>query len=625
MTLDGLVRVGAAVPHVSVANCGANVDSIVELCERMADEGVRIAVFPELSVTAYTCGDLFQQRALLEGAFRGLYDIAARTARLPIVAIVGLPMTHEGKLINAAAVISSGEVRGVVSKSYLPNYSEFYEKRWFRTLCHPNDTIFSVDGVKFGVEICEDLWAPIPPSTRLALGGAELLFNLSASDSLVGKRQSLTNLIKHQSFTCQAAYVYSSAGYGESTTDLVFDGKAIIAENGYLLADSRRWQREAFFEMADVDVAMLRSDRLANGTFADCADRETEGMQFEEIDVTPSAPYNEPERLLHPVDPTPFIPHDEEVARQHWDEIIQLQALGLVKRLDVTHAKSLTIGISGGLDSTLALLVACRAFDMMGKERSGIIAVTMPGYGTSGRTKTNADALMEALGVTMREISIIPAVEQHFRDIDHDPEVRDVTYENSQARVRTLLLMDIANQHGGFVLGTGDLSELALGWCTYNGDQMSMYGVNADVPKTVVRHLVRRFAELMPEIAPTLIDIVATPVSPELLPGVQITEDAVGPYELHDFFLFQMLRLHRGPRVMFRLACSAFEGTYEPEVILKWLRTFISRFFAQQFKRSCMPDGPKVGRVALSPRGDWRMPSDASAATWMAELDQIKY
>ncbi len=623
------MRVGAAVPRVVPADCDANAASIIEQCHEVASRGVRLVAFPELAITGYTCGDLFLQDALLEGSRRALEHIAVETARLPLVIVVGVPMRVEGVLCNCAAVVSSGKVHALVTKTYLPNYAEFYEKRWFHALLHPNSTLFELDGFRFGVEICEDLWAPIPPSRHLSLAGAEVIVNLSASNSLVAKRKALTRLIVAESASQHCAYVYCSSGFGESTTDCVFDGKAIIADNGFLQADSQRWQRDPFFEMADIDIELIKSERNANGTFCDCAQRENSTNSFEVINVTPKTPAQVSDDFIRKVDSRPFVPSDPKVLAENCDEIASIQALGLAKRLQATGCKSLTIGISGGLDSTLALLVAVKTFDMLGLDRKGIIAVTMPGFGTSGRTKNNADALMKHLGVTIREIPIGTAVMQHFKDINHDPEQRDVTYENAQARMRTLILMDIANQTGGMVLGTGDLSELALGWATYNGDHMSMYGINAGVPKTAVRQVVNRFAELDPELAPTLRDIIETPVSPELLPAdskgeiAQVTEDLVGPYELHDFFLYHLVRFRRRPKKIFLLACKAFKDEYEPAVIAKWLKTFIRRFFSQQFKRSCLPDGPKVGTVGISPRGDWRMPSDASATLWLKEAEEL--
>ena len=617
-------------PRVSVADCAANADAIIEQCAALAAQAVRLVVFPELSVTAYTAADLLHTSSLLDQAYRQLHRIASETASLPLVAVVGLPLTMNSTVVNAAAVISSGRIHAVVGKTYLPNYNEYYENRWF-TPAEENSTIFTLDGVRFGVEICEDLWAPIAPSTHLALAGAEVILNLSASNDIVGKRATLENLIKAQSTRCCAAYVYSSCGYGESTTDVVFDGKAIIAENGAMVVSSGRWHTDPFAEVADIDVEALRRDRLHHPNFHFCAERENAGRKFTYIDVTPEAAPVDEHTLMRGVNPNPFVPADDLRRSARSEEIINIQTLGLMRRLEAARCTSLVVGISGGLDSTLALLVACRAFDRLGLPRTGITAVTMPGFGTTDRTHDNACTLMEELGVTSREISIVPAVRQHFADIGHDASVHDVTYENSQARERTQLLMDIANQTGGIVLGTGDLSELALGWCTYNGDHMSMYGVNAGVPKTLVKSLVEYFAAIAPNERErrTLLDIVDTPISPELTPAdssgriAQKTEDLVGPYELHDFFLFHFMRTGASPARILFLAEQAFCGRYDRATILRWMRTFFRRFFTQQFKRSCMPDGPKVGSVSLSPRGDWRMPSDASMALWMKEIDEL--
>ena len=625
------LRVAAAVPRVNVADCEANATAIIEQCGRLAGRAVRLAVFPELCITSYTVGDLLHSRTLLDSAYAELHRIAAETASMPIVAVVGVPLNMNSTVVNCAAVISSGRIHAVVGKTYLPNYNEFYENRWF-TPADANSTIFVVDGVRFGVEICEDLWAPIAPSTHLALAGAEVILNLSASDDIVGKRATLENLIKAQSARCCAAYVYSSCGYGESTTDVVFDGKAIIAENGAMVVSSERWHTEAFAEVADIDTFALRRDRLHHPKFHFCAERENSGREFNYIDVTPAVQPLPAHELLRGVNPHPFVPADDSRRQRRCEEIINIQTFGLMRRLDFTKCTSLVVGISGGLDSTLALLVACRAFDRLGLPRTGITAVTMPGLGTSDRTLVNARDLMDELGVTSREISIVPAVERHFADIGHDPSVHDLTYENSQARERTQILMDIANQTGGMVLGTGDLSELALGWSTYNGDHMSMYGVNADVPKTLVKSLVEYLAGIAGSDRErrTLLDIVDTPISPELTPAdakgdiAQKTEDLVGPYELHDFFLFHFMRTGASPDRILFLALQAFGENYTRGRIIHWMRVFFRRFFSQQFKRSCMPDGPKVGSVSLSPRGDWRMPSDAAASIWLKRIDELE-
>lgn len=640
----GFMRVAAVAPNVNVADCRANAESIIECITGLDLQGVDLAVFPELSVTAYTCGDLFLSSRLLRSASDALADIAAATAGLRITAVVGVPIACEGAVYNCAAVVHDGAVRGLVPKTYLPNYGEFYEKRWFRSGSEINTMVelgesevaplstsllFGVGEATVGIEICEDLWTPIPPSSRLALAGADVIVNLSASDDVIGKYGYLRSLISQQSARCMAAYVYAAAGFGESSTDLVFDGKAIIAENGTILAESQRWSSGPKIEIADVDLEALAYDRRRSTSWSDCrADEDVAGYHFVGLtDENPALPDNA--GLLRKVNPRPFVPSTDADISERCEEIINLQVAGLARRLDFTRCKSVTIGISGGLDSTLALMVAARTFDRLGLPRKGIIGVTMPGFGTTGRTHRNAVDLMEALGVTIREVSIVPAVKQHFADIGHDPAIHDVTYENSQARERTQILMDIANATGGMVVGTGDMSELALGWATYNGDHMSMYGVNVGVPKTLVVYLVRWLASVAPteKERNALLDIADTPISPELLPATadgqiaQRTEDLVGPYELHDFFLYYTLRYGFTPAKIFELARQAFKGSYDDATIKKWLRTFVRRFFNQQFKRSCLPDGPKVGSVCLSPRGDWRMPSDASSAEWLADLD----
>lgn len=626
MDRQGFVRVAAAVPRVEVANCETNANHIIDLAQKMAADGVRLAVFPELSVTAYTCGDLFLQPTLIHSAFEQLHRIAEETAALPIVIVVGVPLMINGALRNCGAVISSGEIKGVQSKEYLPNYSEFYEKRWFRHDARAQHQLYVLDGVRFGVEICEDLWAPIPVSTHQALAGAEIIVNLSASNDLVGKRANVEKLVEHQSSALRCAYLYSASGYGESTTDLVFDGKAIIAELGSVINTSARWQREAFYESADIDVQLIRSERVVNSSFTDCRVREDGPELWKYIDVTPKSPAISAEGMRRPIDAMPFVPSDPQKLAKQCYETANIQTHALAKRMSKTHSSSLVVGISGGLDSTLALLVACETFDMLGLPRTGIHAVTMPGFGTTGRTKNNAMQLMEALGVDIREIPIGPSVERHFADIGHNPDSHDVTYENSQARMRTMILMDLANELQALVLGTGDLSELALGWATYNGDHMSMYGINAGIPKTAIRPQVAYYGEKWPQIAAVVADIIATPVSPELLPADsdgkirQKTEDLVGPYELHDFFIHQLLVMRREPRIILQLATIAFSDRFDEETIKHWLRTFIRRFFAQQFKRSCLPDGPKVHALSLSPRGDWRAPSDADAAIWLSQI-----
>lgn len=642
----GFFRAAACAPAVSVADVEANVNNIISLMADAARQGAELAVFPEMCVTAYTCADLFHNSTLLEAARSGLKRLVEQCPEQLQMAVVGCPLAVDGELYNCAVAISHGHIHGIVPKTYLPGYNEFYEKRWFApsrdNALHPTasicgmevpfgtDLIFDLAGVRVGIEICEDLWAPVPPSCHAALAGAQVIANLSASDDVIGKYSYLIDLISQQSARCLCGYVYASAGYGESSTDLVFDAKTVVAECGRLLARGQRWQRGNRMVVSDIDIEAIARDRMHLTTFGDCAARN--GARYRTVTVAAAADSQDNRELLRTVDPHPFVPADDRHLAERCEEIIHIQAAGLCRRLEAAHCKSLTVGISGGLDSTLALLVAVRAFDSLALDRSGIIGVTMPGFGTTDRTYTNAIELMHALGVTVREIPIGPAVNLHFADIGHDPAIHDVTYENSQARERTQILMDVANQTGGMVLGTGDLSELALGWATYNGDHMSMYGVNAGVPKTLVRHLVRYFATEDPGCAAArtaLLDIVDTPISPELIPAdsdgniTQKTEDLVGPYELHDFFLYYMLRYGFSPARIYMLARAAFAGCYDDDTIRRWLRTFVRRFFAQQFKRSCLPDGPKVGSVTLSPRGDWRMPSDASAAAWLAECDRM--
>ena len=640
---SGFLRIAAAAPTVKVADVDFNLARIKEKLLELEEAGTEVAVFPEMCLTAYTCADLFHNSTLLDAAAKALIGLRDFSRGLKVHFAVGLPVRHSGALYNCAAFIRGGRV-DLVAKSYIPNYNEFYERRWWRPfpLGESVETsilgenfemtsgrIFNSHGAKVGIEICEDLWVPVPPSCRLAMGGAQVILNLSASDDLIGKYSYLQSLLRQQSARCLCAYAYAGAGWGESSTDLTFDGKAIIAENGTILKANRRWDPKDNTSIADVDIEALDRDRVHMTTFADCAENECQLISSEDPCLqtesqNPSA--NDGHRLLRYVDPHPFVPADDRARHERCEEIINIQVAALAKRLDAINCKSLTVGISGGLDSTLALLIAVRTFDRLGLDRKGIIGVTMPGFGTTTRTHGNAVELMEGLGVSMREISIAAAVTQHFKDIDHDPAVHDVTYENSQARQRTLLLMDIANQTGGIVLGTGDLSELALGWATYNGDHMSMYGVNAGVPKTLVKYLVGNFAKEAVEgssVRRCLLDIIDTPISPELIPAdsqgniKQKTEDLVGPYELHDFFLYYTLRFGFTPERIYLLARNAFTPEqYSDETIRHWLATFFRRFFSQQFKRSCLPDGPKVGSVCLSPRGDWRMPSDASSALW---------
>ena len=635
----GFVKVASAIPRVRVADCAFNASQIEKEIIIADGKGVEIIVFPELCLTGYTCGDLFAHSLLLESAELGLMQILNNTRQLDIISILGMPVPLNGMLLNAAVVIQKGKVLGVVPKTYLPNYKEFYEKRWFTSasevmepmvrLCGQNVPLnacllFDTAGTTFGIELCEDLWAPIPPSSALALQGAEIIFNLSADNEGVGKHNYLRSLIAQQSARCIAGYVFSSCGFGESTTDVVFAGNALIYENGTLLASGKRFSFEEQVVTSEIDVERLRTERRVNTTFSSCRAQTAQGVARHVATEYVNA---RDLQLTRTFDPHPFVPQGP-MLDERCEEIFSIQVSGLAQRLTHTHAKSAVVGISGGLDSTLALLVCVQTFDKLGLSRKGIIGVTMPGFGTTDRTHSNAVDLMESLGVTIREVSIKDACLQHFKDIGHNPEVHDVTYENSQARERTQILMDIANQTNGLVIGTGDLSELALGWATYNGDHMSMYGVNASVPKTLVKHLVKWVAENgMGEASrKTLLDIVDTPISPELIPADedgnirQITEDLVGPYELHDFFLYYFLRFGFAPSKIYFLAVRTFKGVYDEETVKKWLQTFCRRFFNQQFKRSCLPDGPKVGSVSLSPRGDWRMPSDASSALWLNDV-----
>ena len=634
----GYVKVAAAVPRVHVADCKFNAGQIEKEIIIADGKGVQIITFPELCITGYTCGDLFAQQLLLEEAELGLMQMLNSTRQLDIISIVGMPVVCEGHLLNAAVVIQKGRVLGVVPKTYLPNYKEFYEMRWFVSasdvpaqtirLCGQvaplgTNLLFETSDTTFGIEICEDVWAAVPPSSSLALQGAEIIFNLSADNESIGKHAYLRSLLSQQSARCLAGYVFSSCGFGESTTDVVFAGNGLIYENGTLLAASERFSLEEQLVVSEIDVEFLRTERRVNTTFAACRRRVAPEVA---VRVSTELVNSRELNLTRTYDPHPFVPQGPTLD-ERCEEIFSIQVAGLAQRLTHTKAKSAVVGISGGLDSTLALLVCVKTYDKLGWPRKGIVGVTMPGFGTTDRTYTNAVDLMTSLGVTVREISIRKACLQHFEDIGHDAAVHDVVYENSQARERTQILMDIANQTGGLVIGTGDLSELALGWATYNGDHMSMYGVNASVPKTLVKHLVKWVAENgMDETSRcTLLDIVDTPISPELIPAdengniSQITEDLVGPYELHDFFLYHFLRGGFRPSKIFYLAARTFKDVYDEDTIKKWLHTFLRRFFNQQFKRSCLPDGPKVGSVSLSPRGDWRMPSDASSEAWLQE------
>lgn len=647
----GFIKVATAIPSVKVGDVKFNTRQIESQIALAEGQGVEIIVFPELCITGYTCQDLFLQQMLLESAETAMMMLLDFTRQLDIISIVGLPVVVGDLLLNCAAIIQHGKILGLVPKTYLPNYREFYEKRWFasaqdlrettvrfaghRITVTPDPQIFiTSEGAQFGVENCEDVWAPAPPSNKLALAGAELIFNLSASDELSGKHTYLKSLLAQQSARTITGYIYSSCGFGESTQDVVFGGNALIYENGSLIAEGERFALEPQMRIAQIDIEKLRSERRTNSTYVN-AQRNVKyairSGRYSVHNIEMLAPFNRRDFVLErEIDAYPFIPHEAEMGVT-CEEIFNIQLMGLAKRIVHTGAKHLILGISGGLDSTLALLVCVKAFDKLGMNRKDIIGVTMPGFGTTDRTYRNAITLMGSLGVTIREISITDAVEQHFKDIGHDISVHDVTYENAQARERTQILMDLSNELGGIVVGTGDLSELALGWATYNGDHMSMYGVNASVPKTLIQHMVRYVAEsgVDEKSRVTLLDIVDTPISPELTPADesgeirQKTEDLVGPYELHDFFLYYFLRFGFRPKKLFFLACRAFEGVYDEIIVQKWLVVFLRRFFSQQFKRSCLPDGPKVGNVSLSPRGDWRMPSDASSAIWLAEAESL--
>ena len=633
---QGFVKVAAATPDIRVADVDYNTEQICRMMDEAAGEGAKIIVFPELCITGYTCSDLFTQEVLLDHAREALRKIAAHTADKDALIFVGAPISVDGELYNVAAALNHGRILGLTTKTFLQNYGEFYEMIQLREGPQTaREIFFDGEKVPFGpqilftascmeqlvvsAEICEDVWSPIPPSIEAAREGATIIVNCSASDETIGKAAYRRSLIEGQSARLIAGYVYANAGEGESTTDLVFGGHNIIAENGTVLAASKRFQNGVIY--TEIDVKRLLSERRKNTTFQTAGERRLFRVPFE-IEMTQT-------RLTRKFDSRPFVPGAEAERAKRCEEILTIQAMGLKKRLAHTHAKSAVVGISGGLDSTLALLVTAKAFDYLEMDRKQIIAVTMPCFGTTDRTYRNACKMAVKLGASLREVPIAEAVTQHFKDICHDPEDHSVTYENSQARERTQVLMDISNQEGGLVIGTGDMSELALGWATYNGDHMSMYGVNASVPKTLVRHLVQYYADTAEdeELKTVLYDVLDTPVSPELLPPkdgeiAQKTEDLVGPYELHDFYLYYMLRFGYEPAKIYRLAKLAFAGEYDEETIQKWLRTFCWRFFSQQFKRSCLPDGPKVGTVALSPRGDWRMPSDACVASWLRDLEK---
>lgn len=646
--MRGLVRVGAAVPSLALGNVKENMKRHLAMMREAKEKRVSIVTFPELSLTGYTCGDLFFQRRLLDDVTDALLTLKDEMPE-EILAVVGAPLEIEGALYNCAVVLHKGEIISAVPKTFLPNNGEFYEKRWFQSGDARRDAwaaipklktnvcrqaIFETeDGVRFGIELCEDLWAPLPPSTMLSVSGAEIILNLSASNELLSKREYRQQLISQQSARCQCGYVYVSAGMGESSSDLVFSGHSVIASCGTVIRESEGYLADDYLMTADVDVDRIRADRMKQSSFADCA-AQVRAMWKQEPNILQTM-----EKALLPDDVTPdyrvskhpFIPSDKASRQLRCAQILAMQATALARRLAVTGGK-VVVGISGGLDSTLALLAACKAVDMLHLPRTNILGITMPCFGTTDRTYHNALDLMTSLGVSQREIPIHNAVRQHFADIGHDESDHSVTYENCQARERTQVLMDVANKIGAIVLGTGDLSEIALGWCTYNADHMSMYGVNSGVPKTLVRWVIQTAAEneAFSSSRECLQSILDTPISPELLPPdekgniLQQTEDVVGPYALHDFFLYYAIRFGYPPKKVFELCCIAFQDDFSCETILKWLKNFYRRFWTQQFKRNCMPDGVKIGSIALSPRGDWRMPSDAQYKAWMDECDCIK-
>ena len=628
----GLVRVAGAVPLLKPADCAYNKTEIKKLIVRACESNVQIVCFPELSMTGYTCGELFNQSLLINSAETAVADLLEETRASDIVFIVGAPVPSDEKLFNSAVICQSGKVLGIVAKTHLPNYNEFYEKRWFVSSRHAGervnyagskdvpfgaDILFRSTNYVFGVEICEDLWTPSPRSSSLATAGARIIFNLSASNELTGKHEYRKSLVIQQSARCIAGYVYVSAGAGESTSDLVFGGNTLICENGKLLAEAERFQLDSHLTVSEIDTELLLSERHKINSFS----QKKEGIRYAEL----SSPAVKEFKLTRKIPKLPFVPRNEQVS-ERCEEILSIQTGGLIKRILHTSAKTLTIGVSGGLDSTLALLVCIGACDKLGLPRETVVGVTMPGFGTTERTYNNAMLLMRTFGVTIREINIEAACLQHFEDIGHNPAVHDLTYENTQARERTQILMDIANQTGGLVVGTGDMSELALGWCTYNGDHMSMYAVNSSVPKTLVRalvqHATKTFADKRAE--KILTDVINTPVSPELLPNGHETENVIGPYELHDFFLYYFIRFGFAPAKLLFLATNAFEEKYSSKEIVSIMEIFFKRFFMHQFKRSCMPEGPKIGSVSLSPRGDWRMPGDASPALWLNEIEKLK-
>lgn len=634
----GFIKVAAATPKIKVADVDYNTELICNQIDEAAKNGAKVLVFPELCLTGYTCSDLFWQSLMLEKVKEKTIEIARYSKDYDMLIMIGIPYEHNGKLYNVGVVLHKGKILGMVTKKHLPNYSEFYEARHFtkgfekvvtvdfagQKVPMGMNILFKCENrpdMVIGVEICEDLWVPNPPSIRHTMAGATIIANLSASDEVTGKSIYRRDLVAGQSARLICGYIYADAGEGESSTDLVYSAHNMIAENGRMLAEAKRFINQTVY--GDIDLDRIKNERRKMTTY-DSKDEEDYTVVTFEMNMDNN-------ELSAKINNMPFVPGDIAKRNERCEEILTIQAMGLKKRLEHTNAKSAVIGISGGLDSTLALLVTVRAFDMLGRDRKGIVAVTMPGFGTTDRTYDNALKMIEKLGTTFIEINISDAANEHFKAIGHDSSIHDVIYENVQARQRTLYLMNLANQYNGFVVGTGDLSELALGWATYNGDHMSMYGVNASIPKTLVRHLVRYYADTCDDIElnKVLMDVLDTPVSPELLPPqdngeiAQKTEDLVGPYELHDFFMYYMLRLGYTPKKIYYLARNAFEGIYDDETILKWLKTFYRRFFAQQFKRSCLPDGPKVGTVAVSPRGDLRMPSDACATIWLKELEEI--
>ena len=637
----GYMRVAAAVPRVHIADAHRNAEGALKIMQEAFDEGVEIVVMPELSLVGYTCGDMVLQNKLLTDAERALEWLMQECADIPTIGIVGLPVVFADRLYNCAAVFGQGQLWGIVPKSYIPNYGEFSELRWWvsgysikdrmirfagQEAPFGSDLLFDLHGVEFGVEICEDMWVPVPPSSIQAVQGAKLLFNLSASPESVRKHDYLLSLIAEQSSRTMAAYIYASSGHGESSSDLVFAGNAVVAELGRVLGVSKRFVRNDRMVISDIDVEYISTRRTARNTFY-----YPEAPEMRVVEVCVDEIMHQGDLRRH-IEPIYFVPEDEAARAAHCKEVFAIQSAGLAQRLEHTNCNKVILGISGGLDSTLALLAVCDTFDLLGLDRKGIIGVTMPGFGTTDRTYQNALSMIKELGCTLREIPIKDACMQHFKDIGLDVDERSVAYENSQARERTQILMDVANMCGGMVVGTGDMSELALGWATYNGDQMSMYGINSSVPKTLVKHMVDWYANTRAEgvLRDALLDVVATPVSPELLPATesgeiaQKTEDVVGPYELHDFFLYCTLRRRYAPAKIVMLATLAFEGTYSKAEIVKWLKVFFRRFFSQQFKRSAMPDGPKVGAVGLSPRGDLHMPSDAHERAWVREIEEVE-